>query len=87
MYFIAPTALKAHGIGKGKHITSYPAMAEELRKDNIYKYEEKCPVVVDGKLITSRGPATALRFAFTILENLRGKDVAKQVADGMLYEY
>lgn len=83
----APTALKAHSIGAGKRITSYPAMADELRKGDIYKYESDSPVVVDGNLITSRGPGTALQFSLTILEHLQGKDKAKQVANGMLYEY
>lgn len=43
----APTALKAHGIGKGKQITSYPAMKNDLIDE--YKYlEEK--VVTDGNI-------------------------------------
>lgn len=41
----APTALKAHGIGKGKQITSYPSMKNELV--NEYKYLED-KVVTDG---------------------------------------
>lgn len=41
----APIALKAHGIGKGKQITSYPAMKNELVDE--YKYLED-KVVTDG---------------------------------------
>lgn len=44
----APTALKAHGIGKGKQITSYPAMKNELIDE--YKYLED-KVVTDGNNI------------------------------------
>lgn len=44
----APTALKTHNIGKGKRITSYPSMKNELCDD--YEYcEDK--VVVDGTTI------------------------------------
>lgn len=46
----APIALKAHGIGKGKQITSYPAMKNELA--NEYKYLED-KVVTDGNNLLS----------------------------------
>ena len=32
----APIALKAHGICKGKQLTSYPAFKEELSQDYVY---------------------------------------------------
>ncbi|KAG7209875.1 hypothetical protein KM043_011477 [Ampulex compressa] len=79
----APTALKAHGIAKGKQITSYPAMKDQLIDE--YKYlEEK--VVIDGNLITSRGPGTAFAFGLAIVEKLLNKESAATVAKGMLYE-
>ncbi|XP_014481345.1 PREDICTED: protein deglycase DJ-1-like [Dinoponera quadriceps] len=78
----APIALKAHGIGKGKQITSYPSMKDELAKE--YNYLED-KVVTDGNLITSRGPATAFAFGLAIVEKLLNKDVADTVAKGMLY--
>lgn len=78
----APTALKAHGIAKGKQITSYPSMKEQLQDD--YKYLEDI-VVTDGNLITSRGPATAFAFGLAIVEKVVDKDTAEKVAKGMLY--
>ncbi|CAK9834170.1 Protein dj-1beta [Anthophora retusa] len=78
----APTALKAHGIAKGKQITSYPAMKAELADD--YKYLED-KVVIDGNLITSRGPATAFAFGLAIVEKLVDKQTADDVAKAMLY--
>jgi len=36
-------------------------------------------VVVDGNVITSRGPATALHFALRISERLVGKEIAEGV--------
>jgi len=48
----APTALKAHGVAKGKKITSYPAFKCELEGEFAYQEDR---VVVDGNLVTSRG--------------------------------
>ncbi|KAL6443820.1 hypothetical protein ACFW04_001702 [Cataglyphis niger] len=79
----APTALKAHGIGKGKQITSYPAMKNDLI--NEYEYLED-KVVTDGNLITSRGPATAFAFGLAIVEKLLDKETASTVAKGILYD-
>ncbi|CAL1686856.1 unnamed protein product [Lasius platythorax] len=79
----APTALKAHGIGKGKQITSYPAMKNELIDE--YEYLED-KVVTDGNLITSRGPATAFAFGLAIIEKLLSKETASTVAKGTLYD-
>lgn len=78
----APTALKAHGIAKGKQITSYPAMKDQLV--DYYKYLEN-KVVIDDNLITSRGPATAFAFGLAIAEKLIDKQTADNVAQAMLY--
>ena len=42
----APTALQAHGIGKGKNLTSYPAFKEALSAD--YNYTEVCFFITIG---------------------------------------
>ncbi|XP_031848540.1 protein dj-1beta [Nomia melanderi] len=78
----APVALKAHGIAKGKQLTSYPSMKDKLTDE--YKYLED-KVVTDGNLITSRGPATAFAFGLAIVEKLLNKETADKVAKGMLY--
>ena len=41
-------------------------------------------VVVDGNLITSRGPGTAFEFALTIVEMLYDKGKAEEVAGPMV---
>ncbi|XBO86773.1 hypothetical protein AAGG52_05335 [Bacillus licheniformis] len=41
-------------------------------------------VVVDGNIITSRGPATTIPFALKLAELLNGKEKADAVAKGML---
>ena len=67
----APMALAAAGITKGRRVTSYPA--DEFKSyfgDADYVDDEL--VVVDGHLITSRGPATAFLFAYTLTDILGG---------------
>lgn len=82
----APTALRAHGIGVGKSVTSYPAMEKCMTEGGLYAYKED-KVVVDGKLITSRGPGTAFDFGLRIVEELEGKEKAGEVAKAMLLSY
>ncbi len=41
-------------------------------------------VVVDGNLITSRGPGTAFEFALTLVEKLYGREKADEVAGPMV---
>ena len=41
-------------------------------------------VVVDGPLVTSRGPGTALEFALTLVELLFGQAKAKEIGEMML---
>lgn len=43
----APNVLKAHGIAKGKKITSYPSTKDDLKND--YNYVDDDIVVTDGK--------------------------------------
>ena len=68
---LAPT-----GILNNKSATCYPGMQEQFHRST--NYQEK-NVVVDGNIITSRGPATALSFALAIVENLAGKEIAEKV--------
>ena len=77
----APTALQAHGIGKGKRVTSYPAFKGQL--EGYYTYSEDY-VVVDGQLVTSRGPGTAFEFALKLVEILVDVDTAENVCKGLL---
>jgi 4-methyl-5(b-hydroxyethyl)-thiazole monophosphate biosynthesis len=41
-------------------------------------------VVVDGKVVTSRGPATSTEFALTLVEQLYGKEKAEEIAKTMV---
>ncbi|MBU0550094.1 DJ-1/PfpI family protein [Myxococcota bacterium] len=69
------------GILKGRRVTCYPSLERELPKESTLV---RAPVVEDGQLITSRGPATALSFAFAIARRLAGKAEVDALARQML---
>ncbi len=79
----APIVLATAGVIEGKNITSYPGYEEELQGANYIDNEN---VVVDGNLITSRGPATTLPFAYKMLEVL-GNDAYKTLQEGMMFNF
>jgi 4-methyl-5(b-hydroxyethyl)-thiazole monophosphate biosynthesis len=74
----APAVLSDAGVLEGKACTIYPGMDEELEAGGGKPKEDI--VVVDGNIITSRGPATALPFALKLAEKLAGKQVAEVVS-------
>ncbi|XP_076318568.1 Parkinson disease protein 7 homolog [Tachypleus tridentatus] len=80
-----PLALKSHAIGTERYITSHPSIRSMLEDDGRYKYSE-ARIVVDGKIITSRGPGTAFEFARMIVEKLMGRDIASSLIAPMLLE-
>ena len=75
----APIALNQAGLLEGRNFTCYDGVQEQIVDGHYHKET----VVVDGNVITSRGPATALAFAYHLVETLGGD--AKALRDGMLY--
>ncbi len=73
-------ALQAFGVLRQRRMTCYPSFSERLSGCTFVDE----PVVVDGNLITSQGPGTALAFALTLVEQLCGKGTRQQVAEAML---
>jgi 4-methyl-5(b-hydroxyethyl)-thiazole monophosphate biosynthesis len=73
----APVVLSDAGVLKNRKCTIYPGMESEVEKDSGKVLDDF--VVVDGNVITSRGPATALLFALKIAERLVGKEITKNV--------
>jgi len=69
------------GLLNGKSATCYPGMESEFPKEIRFKDEA---VVCDGNIITSRGPATAMLFALTIIEKLIDQETADKVSRGLL---
>jgi len=80
----APTALLAHKIGLGKNLTSYPAAAFKEKLTGPYNYLED-KVVVDGNLVTSRGPGTSFDFGLELVKMMVGEDKMKEIAGAMLF--
>ena len=76
----APTVLLELGISQGKKVTSHPSVS----KDFPGKLYSEARVVVDGNIITSRGPGTALEFSFKLVEVLFGQEKVDEVNGGVL---
>lgn len=70
-----------NGILDGHCGTGYPSMQSELKNQSRVKER----VVVDGNIITSQGPCTAIEFGFTLCETLFGKDKAEELKKGMVF--
>ncbi len=77
----APKVLATAGLLDGKHATSFPGTLEKLQLDNTTL--ETNAVVQDGKVITSRGPGTAMDFSLALIENLAGSEKRKEVEAGL----
>jgi 4-methyl-5(b-hydroxyethyl)-thiazole monophosphate biosynthesis len=73
-----PAVLSDAGVLDDKSCTIYPGMEDEL--ENGRGKPKQDMIVVDGNIITSRGPATALPFALKLAEILAGKEVADSVS-------
>ncbi len=69
------------GILHNKTATCFPGMQGAFGKTTVYKEEA---VVVDGNIITSRGPGTAMEFALALLEKLTDKAAADKVRRALL---
>jgi len=67
----APKVLASAGLLTGKRATSFPGAIPAQDLTGI-DYQEQS-VVIDGNIITSRGPGTAMDFALTLIELLAGK--------------
>ena len=78
----APTVLHKAGITDRLKLTSYPS--EKAVFTNSEYLEE--PVVKDGHVITSRGVGTALAFGLALIEELQGKEKAREVAERILFK-
>jgi len=76
---LAPT-----GILDNRQSTCYPGY--EKGWGDLIRHQNS-PVVVDGKIITSQGPGTALDFSFMIVEKLFDRAAAVDLAQKMVSSY
>ena len=73
----APKALAQAGLLEGKTATSFPGALNGI--DLPSTQIRDTAVEVDGKIVTSRGPGTAMDFALTLIELLQGADKREEV--------
>lgn len=78
-----PTVLYNAGILSGKNVTSYPNVFRN--KETGFNYIEE-NVVVDGNVITSRGPAITVHFALAIIENMLGYEKRAEIEKQILFD-
>jgi len=76
---------KTEGLDSAKKclVTSHPSVKKEIIEAG-WEYSED-RVVVDKKVVTSRGPGTAGEWALKIVELLLDKDKREEVSGPMLY--
>lgn len=73
----APGVLAHAGLLDGRRATSFPGFLRADSAPGLQLSEE--PVVVDGKVVTSRGPGTAIEFSLALIELLAGPAAADLV--------
>jgi 4-methyl-5(b-hydroxyethyl)-thiazole monophosphate biosynthesis len=66
----APKAIAAAGLLEGRKATAYPGVLEALGNEQINVKDSA--IEIDGNIVTSRGPGTAMDFALTLIELLEG---------------
>ena len=79
----APYALHVAGV-LNHNYTCYPSTEEKIRKEG---YTDKEKVVIDGKVMTSRGPGTAICFGLAIVRQLVGEESYEAVKSGTLSDF
>ncbi|WDA41004.1 DJ-1/PfpI family protein [Erythrobacter sp. BLCC-B19] len=78
---VASLALGAAGILHGRRATTYHQVGGK-RKAQLEGYGAQFvdeAIVIDGKLVTSTGPGTAIEVAFALLRDLTSKTVADRI--------
>ncbi|WP_321469616.1 DJ-1 family glyoxalase III [Halarcobacter sp.] len=76
----APYALHKADV-LNKEYTCYPSFEQKIDSSN---YIEDKIIVKDEKVITSKGPATAMPFALELVKMLKGEEVSSQVKNALL---
>jgi len=78
----APKVLGAAGLLDGKRATCYPGTLDASALTSTRLLDQ--PVVVDGKLVTSRGPGTAMDFALELIALLAGEERRQTVEKSLV---
>jgi len=68
----------------GNNYTCYPAASDEIDHKG---YRDDKAVVIDGNIMTSRGPGTALCFGLEIVKRFSGEESYRAVKEGMILDF
>ena len=79
----APYVLNKAGVLADDY-TCYPGTEDEINKQG---YRDDQAVVIDGNIMTSRGPGTALCFGLEIVKIFSGEETYLAVKEGMLLDF
>ena len=77
----SPMVFGGLGILEGRKATCYPGFEKYLEGANLQTYRA---VIVDGNVITGKGPGLTVDFALTLVEIMAGKEKRDQVAGQLL---
>lgn len=77
-----PRALARAGLLEGCRVTSFPGALDDFAPADWTYCEE--PVVVDGRLVTSRGPGTAIEFVLVLIEQTLGTRKRRDVESRLM---
>lgn len=77
----APTVLGKYNLLNGRRATCYPGIEDELKGAEIIE----AMVVEDSNLITAKGPAASVEFAFAIAARFVDSSTIAQVRSSMLF--
>jgi len=78
----APQALASAGLLDNKIATGYPGVLDKLNITGMQLSTSS--VVVDGKVVTSQGPGTAMDFTLDLIELVAGTEKRKQVEQPLM---
>ena len=69
----SPMLLAKAGVLEGKTATVYPGFEQGV------PYPREGRVIVDGNVVTSQGPGTAIEFALKLIEIIKGPEKARKI--------
>lgn len=77
----APTILASLGFTDGKKACCYPGMEDEMGSAHM----ENVGCVRDGNIVTGRAAGSAFDFGLALIEALKGRETAQQIATEVVY--